>query len=72
MKITIYRIWQCTWGMLQTFLGLIMFIIHFKFRSAFVACHSLLISNSLNYRKVSVLTAFLSVNLGFLLCLSIF
>ena len=30
MKITIYRIWQCTWGMLQAFLGLIMFIIHFK------------------------------------------
>ena len=30
MKIAIYRIWQCTWGMLQTFLGLIMFIIHFK------------------------------------------
>ena len=43
----------------------------FKFRSAFVACHSSLISNSLNYRKVSVLTAFLSVNSGFLLCLSL-
>ena len=30
MKIIIYRIWQCTWGILQTFLGLIMFILHFK------------------------------------------
>ena len=30
MKIIIYRIWQCTWGILQTFLGLIMFMIHFK------------------------------------------
>ena len=30
MKIIIYRIWQSTWGILQTFLGLIMFIKHFK------------------------------------------
>lgn len=30
MKIIIYRIWQCTWGILQTFLGLIMFILYFK------------------------------------------
>ena len=30
MKIIIYRIWQCTWGILQTFLGLIMFIKNFK------------------------------------------
>ncbi len=30
MKIIIYRIWQCTWGILQTFLGLIMFIMHFR------------------------------------------
>ena len=30
MKIVSYRIWQCTWGILQTFLGLIMFILHFK------------------------------------------
>lgn len=30
MKIILYRILQCTWGILQTFLGLIMFILHFK------------------------------------------
>lgn len=30
MKIVIYRIWQCTWGILQTLLGLIMFIMHLK------------------------------------------
>lgn len=30
MKVIIYRIWQCTWGILQTFLGVIMFIKHFK------------------------------------------
>ena len=30
MKIIIYRIWQCTWGILQTLLGLIMFIMHLK------------------------------------------
>lgn len=30
MKVIIYRIWQCTWGILQTFLGVIMFAKHFK------------------------------------------
>jgi len=30
MKIVLYRIWQCTWGVLQTLLGLIMFIKYFK------------------------------------------
>ena len=30
MKIALYRIWQCTWGVLQTFLGLIMFVKYFK------------------------------------------
>ena len=30
MKIVLYRIWQCTWGVLQTFLGLIMFVKYFK------------------------------------------
>lgn len=30
MKIIIYRIWQCAWGILQTLLGLIMFIMYFK------------------------------------------
>ena len=32
MKTIIYRIWQSTWGILQTLLGLIMFIIHIKNR----------------------------------------
>ncbi len=32
MKTFIYRIWQSTWGILQTLLGLIMFIIHIKSR----------------------------------------
>ncbi len=32
MKIIMYRIWQSTWGILQTLLGLIMFIIHSKSR----------------------------------------
>lgn len=26
MKVVLYRIWQCTWGALQTLMGLIMFI----------------------------------------------
>lgn len=30
MKIILYRILQCTWGVLQTLLGFIMFILHFK------------------------------------------
>ena len=30
MKIVLYRIWQCTWGVLQTVLGLIMFVKYFK------------------------------------------
>jgi len=32
MKVFVYRIWQCTWGLLQTLLGLIVFLIHFKDR----------------------------------------
>lgn len=32
MKIIVYRIWQSTWGILQTLLGLIMFIIHIRSR----------------------------------------
>ena len=32
MKKILYTIWQCTWGILQTLLGLIMFMIHFKSR----------------------------------------
>lgn len=30
MKIIIYRIWQCTWGILQTLLGLVMFLLHIR------------------------------------------
>ena len=30
MKIYIYRIWQCTWGILQTLLGLVLFLKHYK------------------------------------------
>ena len=30
MKIWTYRIWQCTWGILQTFLGLVLFLRHYK------------------------------------------
>ena len=30
MKTVLYGIWQCTWGGLQTFLGLMMFIKYFK------------------------------------------
>lgn len=26
MKVILYRIWQCTWGVLQTLLGLITFL----------------------------------------------
>ncbi len=43
----------------------------FKFYPAFVACHLLLLFNNPNCRKISVLTALLSDNSGFLLCLSI-
>ena len=32
MKICLYRIWQCTWGILQTLLGLMLFLIHYKSR----------------------------------------
>jgi len=30
MKVLVYRIWQCTWGLLQTILGLIVFLTHYK------------------------------------------
>ncbi len=30
MKIYLYRICQCTWGILQTLLGLVLFLIHYK------------------------------------------
>ncbi len=30
MKVILYRIWQCTWGVLQTLLGLITFLAHYK------------------------------------------
>lgn len=30
MKIYIYRIWQCTWGILQTLLGLVLFLKHYQ------------------------------------------
>ena len=30
MRIIMYRIWQCTWGILQTFLGFMMFLMRFK------------------------------------------
>lgn len=28
MKIFLYRIWQCTWGILQTLLGFVVFLMH--------------------------------------------
>ena len=43
----------------------------FKFYPAFVVCRLLWLFNSPNFRKISVLTALLSENSGFLLCLSI-
>ncbi len=30
MKILIYRIWQCTWGILQTLLGAVVFLMHYR------------------------------------------
>ncbi len=30
MKILFYRVWQCTWGVLQTFLGLCVFLMNHK------------------------------------------
>ncbi len=30
MRIFLYRIWQCTWGLLQTFLGLVLFFMHYN------------------------------------------
>ncbi len=41
MRIFIYRIWQCTWGILQTFLGLLLFLMcykdkHFDYHGAIV------------------------------------
>ncbi|MBE6753975.1 MAG: hypothetical protein E7559_06475 [Ruminococcaceae bacterium] len=32
MKTLLYRVWQCTWGILQTLLGFVMFILHFRCR----------------------------------------
>ena len=43
----------------------------FKFYPASVVCRLLLLSNSPNCRKISVLTALLSDNSGFLLCFGI-
>ncbi len=30
MKISLYRIWQCTWGILQTLLGAVVFLMHYR------------------------------------------
>ncbi len=30
MKSIVYRIWQCTWGFLQTLLGCIVYLLHYK------------------------------------------
>ena len=30
MKRWIYRIWQCTWGILQQLLGLVLFLLHYR------------------------------------------
>lgn len=30
MRLIGYRIWQCTWGSLQTLLGFVVFLMHFK------------------------------------------
>ena len=30
MKTLIYRLWQCTWGFLQTLLGFVVFLQHYK------------------------------------------
>ena len=30
MRIFLYRIWQCTWGLLQTLLGFILFVKHYR------------------------------------------
>ncbi len=30
MKVILYRIWQCTWGVLQTLFGLIAYLMHYK------------------------------------------
>ena len=32
VKTVFYRLWQCTWGFLQTFMGLIIFLINFRAR----------------------------------------
>jgi hypothetical protein len=41
MKVVLYRIWQCTWGCLQTFLGVLVFLLnrraqHYSFHGAIV------------------------------------
>lgn len=30
MRLILYRIWQCTWGILQTILGFVVFLMHYK------------------------------------------
>ncbi len=32
MKIFIYRTWQCTWGILQTLLGAVVFLMHYRYK----------------------------------------
>ncbi len=32
MRVTMYRVWQCTWGLMQTLLGFIVFLKHYKNR----------------------------------------
>ncbi len=32
MKIFIYRIWQCTWGIIQTLAGAVVFLLHYRDR----------------------------------------
>ena len=30
MRIHLYRFWQCSWGMLQSLVGLVLFLLHYK------------------------------------------
>lgn len=52
MKTTLYKIWQCTWGFLQSFIGFIVFLLNFKckhfwYHGAFITVWNLKSSVSL-------------------------
>lgn len=52
MKCILYCVWQCTWGILQTFLGAVLYLLHIRERHCFY--HGAVITEWKNASSVSL------------------